>query len=56
MGLQIRVVNAGSSREITAAFATLASERPDAIFVGPGSFLVSRRVQLAHLALLIHPK
>jgi ABC transporter substrate binding protein len=50
MGLQIRVVNAGSSREITAAFATLASERPDAIFVGPGSFLVSRRVQLAHLA------
>jgi len=50
MGLQIRVVNAGSSREITAAFATLASERPDAIFVGPGSCLVSRRVQLAHLA------
>jgi putative ABC transport system substrate-binding protein len=50
MGLQIRVVNTGNSREIVAAFATLASERPDAIFIGPGSFLISRRVQLAHLA------
>jgi len=28
----------------------LASERPDAIFVGPGSLMLSRRVQLAHLA------
>jgi len=50
MGLQIRIVNASNSREIVAAFAMLASERPDAIFVGPGSFMVSRRVQLAHLA------
>jgi putative ABC transport system substrate-binding protein len=50
MGLQIRIVNASNSREIVAAFAMLAAERPDAIFVGPGSFMVSRRVQLAHLA------
>ena len=35
MGLQIRIVNASNSREIVAAFAMLASERPDAIFVGP---------------------
>src|SRR5262249_9619401 len=48
MGLQIRIVNASNSREIVAAFAMLASERPDAIFVGPGSFMVSRRVQFAH--------
>src|SRR5215468_2128310 len=50
MGLQIRIVDASNSREIVAAFAMLASERPDAMFVGPGSFMVSRRVQLAHLA------
>jgi len=50
MGLQIRIVNASNSREIVAAFAMLASERPDAIFVGPGSLMLSRRVQLAHLA------
>jgi len=30
MGLQIRVLNANSSREIDTAFATLARERPDA--------------------------
>ena len=50
MGLQIQVLNASTSREIDAAFATFARERPDALFVGPDPFFTSRRVQLAHLA------
>ena len=50
MGLQIQVVNANTSREIDAAFATVVRERPDALFVGPGPFFISRRVQLANLA------
>jgi putative ABC transport system substrate-binding protein len=50
MGLQIRVVNADTSREIDAAFAAFARERPDALFVTGGPFLLSRRVQLALLA------
>ena len=50
MGLQIRVLNANTSREIDRAFATLASERPDALFVGDSSFFSARRVQLPHWA------
>jgi len=50
MGLQIQVFNAGTGREINAAFETLARERPDALFVGPDPFFVARRVQLATLA------
>ena len=50
MGLQIQVVNASTSREIDAAFATFVRERPDALFVGGDPFFNSRRVQLAHLA------
>jgi putative tryptophan/tyrosine transport system substrate-binding protein len=50
IGLQIQVLNAGTSREINAAFATFVRERPDAIFVGGDPFFVSRRVQLVHLA------
>ena len=50
MGLQIRVLNASTSREIDAALATLVRERPDALFVGPDSFFLSRRVQLTNLA------
>ena len=41
MGLQIQVFNASTSREINAAFATLARERPDALFVGPDPFFTS---------------
>jgi ABC-type uncharacterized transport system substrate-binding protein len=52
MGLRIRILNASSSSEINAAFATLARERPDALFVGPGFLFTSRRVQLVHLATL----
>ena len=33
MGLQIQVLNASTSREIDAAFATFVRERPDALFV-----------------------
>jgi putative ABC transport system substrate-binding protein len=50
MRLQIQLVNADTSREIDAAFATFARERPDALFVTGGPFLLSRRVQLALLA------
>ena len=50
MGLQIQVLNASTSREIDAAFATLVRERPDALFVGHDPFFNSRRVQLVTLA------
>jgi putative ABC transport system substrate-binding protein len=50
MGLQIQVLNASSSRDISAAFGVLARARPDALFVGPNSFFVVRRLQLALLA------
>jgi len=50
LGLQIQVLNASTSREIEAAFATLVRDRADALFVAPDSFFVSRRVQLATLA------
>jgi ABC-type uncharacterized transport system substrate-binding protein len=49
-GLQIQVLNAGTSREIVAAFARAVGERLDALFVGPDPFFASRRVQLAQLA------
>jgi putative ABC transport system substrate-binding protein len=50
IGLQIQVLNAGTNSEISSAFATFVRERPDALFVGPDIFFVSRRVQLAQLA------
>ena len=50
MGLHIQVFNAGTGREINAAFATFKGERPDALFVGPDPFFTSRRTQLTHLA------
>ena len=50
MGLQVQVLNAGTSQEINAAFASFVRERLDALFVGPDPFFVSRRVQLVHLA------
>src|SRR5262249_44034915 len=39
-----------TSRDINAAFATFARDRLDALFVGPGPFFTTRRVQLALLA------
>jgi ABC-type uncharacterized transport system substrate-binding protein len=50
MGLQIHVLNASTIREIDAAFATLARDRPDALVVGTDSFTLDRHVQLAQLA------
>ena len=50
IGLQIRVLNASTSREINAAFATFVRERPDALVVSSGPFFTSRRVQLVQLA------
>jgi putative ABC transport system substrate-binding protein len=50
IGLQIQVLSASTSGEIDAAFATLARERPDALFIGGDAFFVSRRVQFATLA------
>jgi putative ABC transport system substrate-binding protein len=49
-GLQIKVLNAGTSREIEAAFASFVGERPDALFVGAEPYFYSRRFQLAVLA------
>jgi putative ABC transport system substrate-binding protein len=49
-GLQIQVLKAATSGEINAAFASFASERPDALFVGPGAFYTGRRVQITQLA------
>jgi ABC-type uncharacterized transport system substrate-binding protein len=50
MGLQIKLLSAGNSGEIDAAFATFAHERPDALFVGNDQFFTSRRVQLVNWA------
>jgi putative ABC transport system substrate-binding protein len=50
MGLQFRVLNADTSGEIDAAFATFVHERPDALFVGTSPLFNARRVQLVHLA------
>ena len=50
LGLQTQFRNASTSAEIDAAFAVLAGERPDALFVTPDAFFISRRVQLVALA------
>jgi putative tryptophan/tyrosine transport system substrate-binding protein len=50
IGLRILILNASTSREIDAAFASLARERPDALFVAGDAFFLSRRVQFATLA------
>src|SRR5262249_28896482 len=42
LGLQTTVLNASTSREIEAAFATLMRDRADALFVGPVGFFGSR--------------
>ena len=50
LGLQIAVLEARTSREIEEAFATLARDRADALFVAPDAFFISRHVQFATLA------
>ena len=49
IGLQIQIINATTISEIDAAFASFAPEHPDALFVAPDAFLVSRAVQFATL-------
>src|SRR5262245_19082036 len=50
MGLSIEIFKVGTGGEINTAFAKLARERPDALFVSPDPFYLARRVQLATLA------
>jgi hypothetical protein len=50
MGVQLQIFDASSSRDIDAAFAALARERADALFVGPDAFFNTWRVQLANPA------
>jgi ABC-type uncharacterized transport system substrate-binding protein len=50
IGLQIQVLNASTSREINAAFENIGRDRPDALFVGPDTFLIARRIQVVQLA------
>jgi putative ABC transport system substrate-binding protein len=50
MGLQIQAIYVSTSREIETAFAAFGRERPDAVFVTGGPFLLSRRIQLALLS------
>jgi putative ABC transport system substrate-binding protein len=49
IGLQIQILNASTIGEIDAAFATLARERPDALFVAADAFFLDRRGQLTTL-------
>jgi len=51
IGLQIQTLNASTSREIEAAFATLVRDRADALVVAPDTFFISRRVQFVTLAM-----
>jgi putative ABC transport system substrate-binding protein len=50
IGLQTQIFKASTSREIEAAFASLARDRADALFVAPDGFFNARRVQFATLA------
>jgi putative ABC transport system substrate-binding protein len=50
MERQVHVLEASTSGEIDAAFATFARERTDVLFVGPDPFFTSRRVQFAIMA------
>ena len=49
IGLQIQILKAQTIGEIDAAFAALARERADALFVAPEAFFVDRAVQLVTL-------
>jgi putative tryptophan/tyrosine transport system substrate-binding protein len=50
IGLHIHVLNASTIGEIDAAFAALARERPDALFIPADPFFISRLLQIATLA------
>ena len=50
IGLEIHLLEASTSGEIDAAFARIARDRADALFVAADGFFNTRRVQLATLA------
>jgi putative ABC transport system substrate-binding protein len=50
VGLQAKLLKVSSSREIESAFATLARERPDALYVGPDPLFFNNRDNLVALA------
>jgi putative ABC transport system substrate-binding protein len=50
-GLELHVVKAGTESEIDAAFTSLAQLHAGALFIGPDPFFISRRDQIAALAL-----
>jgi len=50
MGLEVGIFNASSNSEIDAAFAKLARQRPDGVFISLDPLFIGRRVQLVHLA------
>lgn len=50
ISLKIQILNAATIGEIDAAFASMASDRPDALFVGPDGFFTGRAVQFVTLA------
>jgi ABC-type uncharacterized transport system substrate-binding protein len=49
-GQQVLAFDVASARDIDTAFDSMMSEKADALFVAPGSFFNTRRVQLAILA------
>jgi putative ABC transport system substrate-binding protein len=49
IGLKTEIYSAATSGEINAAFAAIAHERPDALFVAADAFLISRAVQFITL-------
>jgi len=50
LGLEALFFNASTAGEIDGAFAAFVRERADALFIGGDAFYVSRRVQIANLA------
>jgi putative ABC transport system substrate-binding protein len=50
MGLKVEVLSAATIGEIDAAFASLASERPEALIVAADAFFLDRHMQFATLA------
>jgi putative ABC transport system substrate-binding protein len=50
LGQQITILKAGTEREVNAAFAKLAQQRANALFVASDTFLFSRRNQIVVLA------
>jgi putative ABC transport system substrate-binding protein len=50
LGLQVQFLNVSTSPEIEAAFANIARDRADALFVAPDAFFTGRRAQFATLA------